>query len=74
MSNPAQFWNLAPIEVKRRIQDAVLPEGLVYGCKTGFGTPKLAESYLLIKKIASEEAENPSLVAATRIELVTLGL
>ena len=74
MSNPAQFWNLAPIEVKRRIQDAIFPEGLEYDCETGFGTVKLAESYLLIQKIASEEAKNPILVVATRIELVTSGL
>ena len=74
MGNPASFWNLAPIEVKRRIQDAIFPEGLIYDCDTGFRTAKLAESYLLIKKIASEEAENPILVAPTRIELVTSSL
>ena len=74
MGNPASFWNLAPIEVKRRIQDAIFPEGLVYDCDTGFRTAKLAESYLLIKKIASEEAENPSLVVAAGIEPATLGL
>ena len=74
MSNPAQFWNLAPIEVKRRIQDAIFPEGLEYDCLTGFGTPELAESYLLIQKIASEDAKNPSLVAATGIEPVTSSL
>ena len=74
MSNPASFWNLAPIEVKRRIQDAIFPEGLEYDCKAGFGTPKLAESYLLIKKIASEEAENPILVATSGLEPPTPGL
>lgn len=35
---------------------------------------KLADAYLLIKKIASEETKNPNLVAATGIEPVTLGL
>ena len=40
----------------------------------GFRTAKVAETYLLIKKLASEEAENPILVAATGIEPVTLGL
>ena len=74
MSNPGQFWNLAPIEVKRRIQDAVFPNGLVYDCETGFGTVELAKSYLLIQKLASEDAKNPNLVAATGIEPVTLGL
>lgn len=74
MSNPASFWNLAPIEVKRRIQDAMFPDGLVYDCDKGFRTAKLAESYLLIKKIASEEAENPILVAASGLEPLTPGL
>lgn len=74
MSNPGQFWNLAPIEVKRRIQDAVFPKGLVYDCETGFGTVELAKSYLLIQKIASEDAKNPNLVAATGIEPVTSSL
>lgn len=63
MSSPASFWNLAPIEVKRRIQDAIFPEGLVYDCETGFRTAKLAESYLLIQKIPADNAEIPCLVA-----------
>ena len=74
MSDPGKFWNLAPLEVKKRIQDTVFPEGLIYDCDKGFGTAKLANSYLLVKKIADESAINPSLVAATRIELVTSGL
>lgn len=74
MSNPGKFWNLVSIEVKKRIQDTVFPEGLTYDCDKGFGTVKLASSYLLIQKIASEDAMNPSLVAATGIEPVTSSL
>ena len=74
MSNPASFWNLAPIEVKRRIQDAIFPDGLVYDCDKGFRTAKLAESYLLIQKIPANNAEIPCLVAATGVEPVTSGL
>ena len=74
MSNPGKFWNLAPIEVKKRIQDTVFPEGLTYDCDKGFGTVKLANSYLLLQKIASEDAINPSLVVATGIEPVTSSL
>lgn len=82
MTNPAQFWNLAPIEVKRRIQDAIFPEGLEYDCDKGFGTTpeaiKLSESYLLLQKIAPEGAidsgKNPTLVAATGLEPVTPSL
>lgn len=74
MSDPAAFWNQSGIEVKKRVQDSIFPEGLTYDFDEGFGTVKLSESYLLIKKIASEEAKNPNLVAATRLELVTPGL
>ena len=74
MSNPGGFWNLVSIEVKKRIQDTVFPEGLVYDCDKGFGTVKLAESYLLTKKIADESAINPSLVVAAGIEPATSGL
>ena len=74
ISNPAKFWNLSNIEIRKRIQNSIFPEGLVYDCKEGFGTPKINESYLLIQKIADESAKNPNLVAATGIEPVTLGL
>lgn len=74
MSEPGKFWNLAPIEVKKRIQDTIFPEGVTYDCATGFGTIQLAKSYLLIKEIAQKGDLNPSLVAATGIEPVTLGL
>lgn len=74
MSQPGKFWNLAPIEVKKRIQDTIFPEGVTYDCATGFGTAKLAKSYLLIKEIAQKGDLNPNLVAPTGIEPVTLGL
>ena len=74
MSNPASFWNLAPIEVKRRIQDAIFPDGLVYDCDKGFRTAKLAESYLLIQKIPANNAEIPCLVAPGGLEPPTSGL
>lgn len=74
MSNPSSFWNISGIELKKRMQDTIFPEGLVYDCEAGFRTPVLSESYLLIKEIALSGDENPNLVAPTRIELVTSGL
>lgn len=74
MENPAVFWNLGSIEVKRRVQDLVFPEGLTYDCVDGFRTPVLSNSYLLIRKIASGEAKNPNLVAASGLEPLTPGL
>ena len=63
MKDPGMYWNQAHISIKKRLQDNIFPEGLRYDCKDGFGTPVLEESYLLIKKIASEEAINNHLVA-----------
>lgn len=74
MSDPGLYWNQAPLEIKKRVQDSIFPEGLTYDPTEGFGTVKLAESYLLIKKIASEEAKNPNLVAASGVEPLTSGL
>lgn len=74
MSDPDLFWNIGSIEIKKRIQDSIFPEGLTYDCKTGFGTAKLSESYLLINEIAQKGDSNNTMVAATGIEPVTLGL
>lgn len=63
MRNPAEYWNQAHISIKKRIQDTVFPEGLHHDAKNGFGTAKLAESYLLITKIAPEGANNSIVVA-----------
>lgn len=65
MSDPGKFWNLSGIELKKRIQNSIFPEGIVYDCKDGFGTLKINPSYLLIKKIADESAKNPNLVGVT---------
>lgn len=72
--DPSEFWNRAPIQIQKRVQRAIFPEGLSYDFQKGFGTVKVNESYQLIKEIALAGDENPILVAATRIELVTSGL
>ena len=74
MSEPASYWNLASLSLKKRMQDLLFPEGLVYDCEEGFRTPVLSNTHLLIKEIALSGDENPTLVAPTRIELVTSGL
>ncbi len=74
MSEPASYWNLASLPLKKRMQDLLFPEGLVYDCEEGFRTPVLSNTHLLIKEIALSGDENPTLVAPTRIELVTSGL
>ena len=74
MSEPATFWNMAELPLKKRIQDLIFPEGLVYDCEDGFRTATLNKSYLLIKKIALAGDENPTMVAGARFELATPGL
>ena len=74
MSHPGKFWNLAPLDVKKRVQDTVFPEGIDYDFDVGFGTAKMADSYLLLQKLASEDANNQTLVVATGIEPVTSSL
>ncbi len=74
MSEPASYWNLASLPLKKRMQDLLFPEGLVYDCEEGFRTPVLSNTHLLIKEIALSGDENPSLVAATGIEPVTSSL
>ena len=61
MSDPGAFWNIASVEVRKRVQAAIFPEGIEYDFDKGFRTAKMSESYLLIKEIADESAINPSL-------------
>lgn len=68
MFNPGTYWNQAHIAIKKRIQDSVFPEGLEYDCKEGFGTVKLAESYLLINKIAPKGDSDSNLVTLPGLE------
>lgn len=74
MNDPSEFWNRAPIQIQKRLQRIIFPQGLAYDFEKGFGTIKLNSSYLLLKKIPHQNDEELSVVAATRIELVTLGL
>jgi hypothetical protein len=71
MSNPGLFWNRSGLEIKKRVQDSVFPEGLEYDCVDGFGTAQMAESYLVIKQIADNSVKNPNLVGVVGIEPTT---
>lgn len=74
MSEPATFWNLAELPLKKRVQDLIFPEGLVYDCEEGFRTAVLNKSYLLMAEIAENNAENTTLVAPSGLEPLTPGL
>lgn len=74
ISDPAGFWNRSSTPVKQMIQLLFFPDGVLYSLETGFGTAKKLESHLLLQKLTGEPVKISDLVAATRIELVTLGL
>lgn len=71
---PDTFWNHASTSVKQMVQLLLFPKGVKYDFKSGFGTIEELESYLLLRKITPKGDSNNIVVAATRIELVTLGL
>ncbi len=74
IENPEKFWSQAPTSVKKLVQKFIAPAGITYDYETGYGTLRNIESTQLIKEIALSGDENPDVVAATRIELVTSGL
>lgn len=74
MKQAGTFWELADSQTRQHIQQVIFPEGITLDCSTGFRTPIVNSSYLLISKIAQKGDLDSNLVAATRIELVTSGL
>ena len=74
IKTPDIFWNRASTRSRQAIQALLFPAGLPYDFETGFGTSEQIESYLLLKKIASEDAKNSDLVAASGLEPLTPGL
>ena len=74
IKDPSEFWNLAPLQIQKRVQRTIFPNGLAYDFETGFGTVKVNESYQLIKKIADEGSKNPIVVAGGGLEPPTSGL
>lgn len=74
MSDPSEFWNRAPLQIQKAVQRTLFPYGLAYDFETGFGTIELNESYLLIQKLAPEDAKDSIVVAASGLEPLTPGL
>ena len=74
IDDPAEFWNRAPIQIQKRVQRTIFPEGLSYDFEKGFGTVRVNESYQLIKKMTPDGVKNPIVVAASGLEPLTSGL
>src|SRR5665213_599424 len=74
IKTPDIFWNRASTRSRQAVQMLLFPKGIPYDFETGFGTTEDIDSYLLLKKIASGEAKNSDLVAASGFEPLTPGL
>ena len=74
LTHPDDFWNLGTLEVKKRLQELVFPEGIIYDFSTGVRTAQLNNSYLLMKNIGLSADKNPNLVAGAGLEPATLWL
>lgn len=74
IDTPDIFWNRASTRSRQAIQKLLFPSGIPYNFETGFGTTKQIDSYLLLNKIASEDAKNIDVVAASGLEPLTPGL
>ena len=68
LKDPSEFWNRAPIQIQKRVQKTIFPQGLSYDFEKGFGTIHLSNSYLLINKIASKGDNDSIVVGMTRLE------
>tara|TARA_B100000378_G_C18054374_1_gene414009 strand:- start:1 stop:249 length:249 start_codon:yes stop_codon:yes gene_type:complete len=74
LESPGLYWMQGDNAAKQVLQKLIFPKGVIYDCVDGFRTIEISASYLLIQKIAPEDAKNPTLVAATGIEPVTSSL
>ncbi|MCA9325176.1 recombinase family protein [Candidatus Saccharibacteria bacterium] len=71
IKDPSEFWNRAPVQIQKRVQHTIFPEGLEYDFEKGFGTVKVNESYQLIRKIADDSAIDSIVVAGAGLEPAT---
>ena len=71
LTHPEDFWNLGSLEVKKRLQELVFPEGISYDLSAGVRTAKLNNSYLLMKNIGLSADKNQILVAGRGLEPLT---
>lgn len=60
MSNIAPYWERSPLEVQRRFQKLVFPDGISYDFQEGFGTAKMAPAYEV--NVAIQDSKNQKLV------------
>jgi DNA invertase Pin-like site-specific DNA recombinase len=56
MSNVSKYWAQAPIELQRRFQSLVFPDGIEYEFGVGFRTAKMGSSYEVVSEIVADKS------------------
>ena len=74
IKDPSEFWNRAPLQIQKRVQRTIFPEGLSYDFEKGFGTVMVNESYQLIKKIGDDSDIDSIVVPRAGFEPAALSL
>ncbi len=58
MSNVSRYWSFAPLQLQRRFQNLVFPDGIAYEFGEGFRTAKLGSAYEVIKSLDTKTAKS----------------
>jgi hypothetical protein len=65
MGDLPKLWSDASLELKQKLQRAIMPEGVMYRLGVGYGTPTLGPSYAFTRDL---EANNNVLVVPRGVE------
>jgi site-specific DNA recombinase len=57
MANTSTYWSRAPLNIQRRFQNLIFPDGIEYEFGVGFRTPKLSHIYEVIKRMQPEDVQ-----------------
>jgi site-specific DNA recombinase len=58
MSNVSKYWSAAPLQLQRRFQNLVFPEGIAYEFGKGFRTAKLGSAYEVVTALSTKSVQN----------------
>ena len=57
MSNVSRYWNVAPLQLQKRFQNLVFPDGIAYEFGEGFRTAKLGSAYEVVKALDTKTVQ-----------------
>ena len=58
MSNVSRYWSTSPLQLQKRFQNLVFPEGIAYELGEGFRTAKLGASYEVIRRLSTKSVQS----------------